>query len=216
VPAGVSCTTLVAASGSGGCVNASWTGLACTAGPAAQPSSGNPLPVSTYTYNDPNQVLTEVETVNATTRTTTYTYDTAGRKTSEAVVASPAADGGSTIPTATYGYDSATGLPATTTANSVTLTTGYDSWGRVTSQTDADGNSSSTGYNVDGQVSSAGDGKGSYSYVYDGGLYCETGLYGNGKNLPPPSADLAVGYSPGLGGGLSMMTNRDILGRRYC
>jgi RHS repeat-associated protein len=68
----------------------------------------------------------------------------------------------------TYGYDSATGLPTTTTANSVTLTTGYDNWGRETSQTDADGNTASTSYDIDGRVSSSSDGKGSYGYAYDG------------------------------------------------
>ncbi|CUU54840.1 RHS repeat-associated core domain-containing protein [Parafrankia irregularis] len=161
-------TTYYTATGSGSCVNASRTGLACTSGPAAQPSSGNPLPVSTYTYNSLNQVLTEVETVNSTTRTTTYVYDTAGRKTSEAVVASPAADGGTTIPTATYGYDPASGQATTTTASGITLTTGYDSWGRVTSQTDADGNTSTTGYDIDSQVTSSTDGKGIYTYTYDG------------------------------------------------
>ncbi|WP_018505414.1 hypothetical protein [Parafrankia discariae] len=86
------------------------TGLAGTSVPVAQPPSDNPLPVSTYTDNHlnqilhPNRVLTEVETVNSTTRTTTFTYDTAGRKTSEAITASPAANGGtaiSTAPTAT-------------------------------------------------------------------------------------------------------------------
>ncbi|MCM3886311.1 hypothetical protein ND747_22060 [Frankia sp. R82] len=56
---------------------------------------------------------------------------------------------------------------------------------------------------------------GSYSFG-EVGVYAETGLYGNGKKLPPPSADLAGGYSPGLGWGGSVMTNRDILGRRYC
>src|SRR5262249_22668190 len=157
-------TSYYTATGSGSCVNASWTGLPCTAGPATQPSSGNPLPVSTYTYNDLNEVLTEVETVGSTTRTTTSTYDSAGRKTSDAMPASPAANGGSTVATTTYGYDSATGLPTTTTANSVTLTTGYDSWGRVTSQSDADGNTSSTSYDVDGRVVSASDGKGTYTY----------------------------------------------------
>ncbi|MCK9931920.1 hypothetical protein MXD62_33110 [Frankia sp. Mgl5] len=161
-------TTYYTATGSGSCVNASRTGLACTSGPAAQPSSGNPLPVSTYTYNSLNQVLTEVETVNSTTRTSTFTYDTAGRRTSEAITASPAANGGTAIPTATYGYDPATGLATTTTASGITLTTGYDSWGRVVSQTDADGNTATTGYDIDSQVTSATDGKGTYTYTYDG------------------------------------------------
>jgi RHS repeat-associated protein len=167
----ITVTAYYTATRTGGCVNASWTGLACTAGPAGQPSSGNPLPVSTFTYNNLNEVLTEAEAVTVsgttTTRTTTSAYDTAGRKTSEDVAVSPAANGGTAIPTATYGYDTATGLPTTTTASSITLTTGYDSWGQVTSQSDADGNTASTGYDADGKVTSVNDGKGSYSYTYD-------------------------------------------------
>jgi RHS repeat-associated protein len=165
-------TTYYTATGSGGCVNASFTGLACTTGPAAQPSTGNPLPVTTYTYNNLGEVLTTADAVTVsgttTTRTTTDTYDTAGRKTSEAIAVSPAANGGTTIPTATYGYDSTSGLPTTTTASSTTLTTGYNSWGQVSSQTDVDGNSSTSTYDLDGRVSSEADGKGTYSYVYDG------------------------------------------------
>ncbi|WP_255648979.1 DNRLRE domain-containing protein [Frankia sp. ArI3] len=181
-------TSYFTATGSGSCVNASWTGLACTEGPAAQPSSGNPLPVSAYTYNDLNEVLTNVETVNSTTRTTTYTYDSAGRKTSEAVAASPAADGGSTIPTATYAFDASTGLPTTTTADSVTLTTGYDSWGQVTSQTDADGNTAATTYDIDGRVATVNDGKGTYTYTYDGGSGEHRGLL--------TSLDVGAGSAP--------------------
>ncbi|WP_277872761.1 DNRLRE domain-containing protein [Frankia sp. CcI49] len=163
-------TSYYTATGSGSCVNASRTGLACTTGPAAQPTSGNPLPVSSYTYNDLNQPLTKVDTVTSgstTTRTTTYTYDTAGRPTSQAIAASPAANGGTAVPTTTYGYSTTTGLPTTTTAASITLTTGYDTWGQITSQTDADSNTTTSSYDIDGQVSTVNDGKGTYTYVYD-------------------------------------------------
>ncbi len=165
-------TTYYTATGTGSCVNASWTGLACTSGPAAQPSTGNPLPVTTNTYNDLAEPLTSTDSVTVsgttTTRTTTDTYDSAGRKTSEAIAASPAANGGTALPTATYGFDPATGLATTTTASGITLTTGYDSWGRVTSQTDADGNSASSSYDIDGRVATSSDGKGTYTYTYDG------------------------------------------------
>ncbi|WP_239393880.1 RHS repeat domain-containing protein [Frankia sp. CiP3] len=163
-------TTVIAyytATGSGGCVNAAWTGLACSSGPAAQPSSGNPLPTVKYTYNDLGQVLTAVETVNTTTRTATTGYDAAGRKTSAAIAASPAADGGATLPTVTYAYSTTTGLPISTGDGTTTLTIGYDSLGRVTSQTDADGNTATTGYDIDGQVTSRADGKGTATYTYD-------------------------------------------------
>nr|WP_308205981.1 RHS repeat domain-containing protein [Frankia alni] len=64
---------------------------------------------------------------------------------------------GSTIPTATYAFDASTGLPAATTADSVTLTTGYDSWGQVTSQADADGNTAATTYDIDGRIATVND-----------------------------------------------------------
>ncbi|WP_261560624.1 RHS repeat domain-containing protein [Frankia tisae] len=63
--------------------------------------------------------------------------------------------------------DASTGLPTTTTVDSVTLTTGYDSWGQVTSQTDADGKTAATTYDVDGRIATVNDGKG--TYTYDGG-----------------------------------------------
>ncbi|MCK9922052.1 hypothetical protein MXD61_09175 [Frankia sp. AgPm24] len=80
---------------------------------------------------------------------------------------SPAADGGATVPTTTYGYSPDNALPTTTTASGITLTTGYDTWGQVTSQTDVDGNTATT-YDIDGQPATANDGKGSYTYTYDG------------------------------------------------
>ncbi|WP_308205030.1 RHS repeat-associated core domain-containing protein [Frankia tisae] len=79
---------------------------------------------------------------------------------------SPAGDGGTAVPTATFGYSTSTGLPTTTTANSVTLTTGYDSWGQVTSQTDADGNTATTTYDIDGAPATVNDGTYTYTYTY--------------------------------------------------
>ncbi|WP_304438438.1 RHS repeat protein [Frankia sp. R43] len=156
--------------GTGGCVNASWAGLTCSIGPAAQPTTGTALPVTTFTYNNLNEPLTKTETVTSggtTSRTTTYTYDTAGRSVSEAIAVSPEVNGGTPVSTTTYGYSTSTGLPITITANSITLTTGYDTWGQITSQSDADSNTTSSTYDIDGQVVSTNDGKGSYTYVYD-------------------------------------------------
>ncbi|MEX5637840.1 RHS repeat protein, partial [Parafrankia sp. FMc2] len=157
-------------SGSGVCVNPSWAGLLCRTGPAAQPSTGNPLPTVTYTYNSLNQPATKVETVvvgtATTSRTTAYGYDAAGRKISESISVTPAADGGTAVPARTFAYSSTTGLPTTTTAAGTTLSTTYDTWGQVTSQTDAGGNTTTTSYDADGQVASINDGKGTYSFTY--------------------------------------------------
>jgi RHS repeat-associated protein len=75
------------------------------------------------------------------------------------------------LPAATTGYDSATGLPTTvsTTENSVTrtVTTGYDTVGRVTSYTDAEGNASSATYDLLGRPTTVNDGKGTQTFTYD-------------------------------------------------
>nr|MDT0664917.1 RHS repeat domain-containing protein [Micromonospora sp. DSM 115978] len=71
------------------------------------------------------------------------------------------------MPTTTYGYNTSSGLPTTSTAGGITITTSYDTWGQVTSQTDADGNITTGTYDVDGRLASLDDGKGTYTYSYD-------------------------------------------------
>jgi YD repeat-containing protein len=67
-----------------------WADLACKTQPAAQPStSGLPnMPVTTYTYNTYLQTLTKTENFGNSTRTTTYTYDAAGRQTRVSIATS--------------------------------------------------------------------------------------------------------------------------------
>lgn len=69
-----------------------WTGLVCRVGPASQPA-GTPLPVMRVTaYNYLLQPLTETDTSGSVVRTTTTTYDAAGRtRTSAVAVAGPTA-----------------------------------------------------------------------------------------------------------------------------
>jgi len=64
-----------------------WHNLPCKTMPAAQPGTADlpNLPVTTYTYDHLLQVKTAVEQVGPVSRTTTTTYDAAGRKTSETV-----------------------------------------------------------------------------------------------------------------------------------
>jgi RHS repeat-associated protein len=153
------------------CVNRpEWAGLPCKKKPGGQPgTAGLPdLPVTTYTYNRLNQPLTTTETTGSATRTTTFGYDGAGRQTSKSLTASE----GDPVPTQNVGYDAATGLPTTTTAQyqgggvSV-VTKAYDSLGRITSYTDADGNVSTSTYDIDGRASTVNDGKGTQTYSYD-------------------------------------------------
>jgi RHS repeat-associated protein len=148
-----------------------WSGLLCKEKPAAQPGSpGLPdLPVTTYTYNRLGEQRTTTETVGSTAqRTTSITYDAAGRPLSTAISASE----GSPVPTVTTGYDAATGLATTTTAQTQSgavsvVQRQFDTLGRLTSYTDADGNVSSTTYDIDARPVTRTDGKGTQTYTYD-------------------------------------------------
>ncbi|WP_203568998.1 DNRLRE domain-containing protein [Aestuariimicrobium ganziense] len=167
--AGVRLTTYYTGTGTGGCVNAAYAGLACTVGPKAQPA-GQTLPESKTTgYNFAMQPTTEVVTSGAVTSTTTTTYDTAFRVTTTDTITAGLA-GSTGLPPTTTTYDTS-GRVATTSNAFGTVTNTYDQWGRQTGysitnagQTD----SSTTTYDALGQVVSVVDNNGSTSYVYDG------------------------------------------------
>ena len=112
-------TAYYTATGTGGCASGALAGMVCSVGPAAQPSSGKPLPVTTSTYNIYDQPLVVSETAGTVVRTTTTGYDAAGRKTSSQVTVTPAGADGTAVPTQTFGYDPATGLPTTITTPTV-------------------------------------------------------------------------------------------------
>lgn len=144
-----------------------WANLACKVGPVVQPgTSGLPdLPVATYAYNIYNEATNRTETVGSDTRTTTTSYDDAGRTQTASVTASL----GTAIPTVTTGYDTATGRATTTSTSSGTITRVYDSLGRLSSYTDADGNVSSTSYDLLDRPISVDDGRGTQTFSYDDG-----------------------------------------------
>jgi RHS repeat-associated protein len=181
-------TAYFTATGTGSCVSAWMAGLGCSTGPTAQPGTGNPLPVTTTTYNLYSQPLVATETAGTTVRTTTSTYDVAGRTVTTAVAVTPTAAGGATVPTTTNGYSSTTGLPTTVTDGSTTMTTGYDTLGRVNSYIDAAGTNSITGYDLSGHAISLNDGKGTTTWTYDSATE-HRGLI--------TSEDVGVGSAPG-------------------
>jgi RHS repeat-associated protein len=160
-------TTYFSATGSGPCVSAAFAGLKCQVGPAAQPTTGNPLPVTTTSYTMDNQISTSTAVAGTTTRTSTTSYDASGRITGAAITVTPAAAGGTPVSAITNTYSPDTGLQTTSSAGGQTLTTGYDSLGRVISYTDATGNLATTGYDISGRVASVNDGKGTTAYTYD-------------------------------------------------
>jgi RHS repeat-associated protein len=202
-------TTYYTAGASGTCVSYALAGLPCTIGPAVQPSTGNPLPVKTFTYDRYNNPLTVAETAGTTVRTTTMAYDGAERVATKTITVTPTAAGGTALPAVTYGYDTATGLPtttATTTAGTTTtLSTGYDTLARTTSYTDATGVTATTSYDIAGRAVSVFDGKLTTTYTYDTATTEHRGLL--------TAEDIGVTGSPSIftasynpDGGLAVLT----------
>ncbi|HTD09344.1 MAG TPA: SMP-30/gluconolactonase/LRE family protein [Solirubrobacteraceae bacterium] len=146
-----------------------WGGLPCEKRPAAQPeTSGVPnLPVTTITYNLWDAPLTSTETIGSSTRTTTNTYDGAGRLTSSAVTATA----GTALPTVSIEYSPGTGLPVkqSTTVEGIVeaIERTFNTLGQQTAYKDADGNTSTTEYDIDGREMATNDGKGTQTLTYD-------------------------------------------------
>lgn len=180
-------TSYYTATGTGPCVSAALAGLTCSTGPTAQPSTGNPLPVTTTSYNRYDQPLTVTETAGGTVRATSASYDAAGRPTGSSVTVTPTA-AGTALPAVTTAYDTSTGLATTVTAGGKTLTVAYDSLGRTTSYTDSTGNTATTSYDLSGRPFTVHDGKGATSYTYDSATE-HRGLV--------TAQDVGVGSAPG-------------------
>jgi RHS repeat-associated protein len=148
--------------------HAEWANLPCQTQPAKQPeTSGLPnLPVTTVTYNIWDEPATTTQTVGSTTRTTTDTYDTAGRMKSTAISSTV----GTALPTVTDEYNKETGAPekqsTTTEGKTKTITSIVNSLGELTSYTDADENTATYNYDIDGRLEQVNDGKGTQTYTY--------------------------------------------------
>lgn len=163
-----SVTTYYTTSGSGACVSPAQAGQVCSVGPKTQPATGNPLPVTTYTYDLLGDVLTKTERAGTTVRTTAMSYDEVGRPLTQDITVTPAADGGTPVPTVHYDYDPNTGLPTTVSSDDgQTISAGYDNLGQVTHYTDAAGNTTTTSYDLAGRKTAVNDGKGTTIYTYD-------------------------------------------------
>lgn len=148
-----------------------WANLPCRQQPGGQPATGPELPVVVTTYDLYNQERTATEKTSAgVLRTSTNTYDGAGRVRDAGVVA--AAGLGATPPIKRNVYDVATGQVLRTQSvvnGSVTaeVVRTYDTLGRLTSYKDADGNLSTTTYDLVGRPATTADGKASRGYGYD-------------------------------------------------
>lgn len=141
-----------------------WAGQECWTGPQ---DSGAGVPTTTTTYNALLQPATVVENgAGSAARTSSTSYDAAGRVTQMAV--STAGVTSTAVPASTITYAASTGLVTGTTRSSRTLATSYDTWGRVTGTNDGAGGVTSTTYDGAGRVATTNDGKGTYSYSYNG------------------------------------------------
>ena len=157
--------------------HAEWANLPCRNQPAAQPgTSGLPnLPITTYTYNIWDEPLTATETAGSAVRTSTQTYDAAGR-TKESSISSSS---GEAVPTVADSYSEATGaLVGQSTTNgghTASIKSAFNTLGQLTSYTDAAGNTATYEYELagDARLTKVNDGKGTQTFVYT-----ETGALG--------------------------------------
>ena len=147
--------------------NPEWSGLPCETMPAAQPgTSGLPeIPTTTMTYNIWIEPETIKETAGSNTRTTTNTFDEAGRPKTAAVTATV----GEPVPTVTDEYNKESGAPEKqcenegkpcTEGHPKAITAIENKLGQLESYTDAAESTTSLEYDVDGRTKKISDSKG--------------------------------------------------------
>lgn len=165
--AGTSVTSYWSATGTGACAGRpEWAGLTCTTGPAAPVTGGQPaeLPVKYFEYDRWGKPRLVTETANGLVRTTTMTYDEAGRT----VKATTTGGIGTAVPESTTTYDPATGRVAGTSDGTATVSQAYDLLGRQVSYDDGAGSVTTTEYDpLNRVVRRADSAPSSISYVYD-------------------------------------------------
>ncbi len=144
-----------------------WAELPCQTQPAAQPETGQQLPVTTYTYNMWDEPEKTTETVGSTTRTKTATYDEAGRPKTTTTSSTV----GTALPTVAEEYNTETGAlekqSTTTEGKTKTITNTYNTLAQLIAYTDADESTSTYEYDVDGRIHKTNDGKGTQTDIYN-------------------------------------------------
>ncbi|MFE5484147.1 DNRLRE domain-containing protein [Streptomyces sp. NPDC056527] len=166
-------TTYWSATGSGACQGRpEWADQVCSTGPAGAITGGgtNPsqLPTTTTEYDWWGNPTKVTETANGVTRTTTSTYDNAGRQTKTVMTGGL----GQAVPESTTEYDPATGqVIKTVSPTGGTITREYDNLGRSVSYTDADGAVTRTEYDLLNRPAKTTDSAPStVTYTYDTAL----------------------------------------------
>jgi RHS repeat-associated protein len=153
---------------------AEWVNLVCSTALAAQPtgvSTSRPkIPTTYLTYDRYNQPRVKTEVTDGVVhRTTTTTYDGAGRIWRSSTTAST----GTALNTVENVYDPTSGRVTETrtidgSGNEIDdLVRVFDLLGRPTSYTDADGNTSTIAYDQHSRPAVTSDGKGTQTHGYD-------------------------------------------------
>lgn len=153
-----------------------WLGLPCKVLPGAQPTTAGlaKLPVKKITYNALRKPLTTTDNVVdaagvTKTRTSTATYDAAGRVLTESI----AGGIGEPVRTTKHIYSQTSGREIQTQSlNSndtvyKTISRTFDTLGRQTAYTDAEGHTSTKTYDLLSRVASTNDGKAIRTNTYD-------------------------------------------------
>ncbi|MDK1473901.1 DNRLRE domain-containing protein [Streptomyces sp. 549] len=163
-------TTYWAATGTGACQGRpEWADLVCSTGPAGTITGGgaNPaqLPTTTTEYDWWGNPAKVTEAANGVTRTTTTTYDNAGRATKTAMTGGI----GQAVPETSTEYDPATGQAVKTMSSTGgTIIRVYDKLGRLISYTDVDGGTTKTEYDLlDRPVKVTDTAPSTVTYSYD-------------------------------------------------
>ncbi|WP_281357663.1 RHS repeat protein [Isoptericola sediminis] len=165
-----------------------WAGLTCL----TTTGETNPtLPVEAITkYSMYLGVAAATETTGSVVRTTTTTFDTAGRTIRTGTTVG-GLSGSQSVPDTKALYDPASGLATATVSLNADgsekgrISTGYDGWGRQVSYTDTDGATTATTYDTAGRVHTVTDPRRKVTYTYDGtgehrGLPTKTEIQGVG------------------------------------
>ncbi|MFD8972897.1 DNRLRE domain-containing protein [Streptomyces sp. NPDC059593] len=163
-------TAYWSATGTGACAGRpEWAGKVCSVGAAGAITGGGSQPTGSSTstteygwWGNPTKVT---ETANGVTRTTTTTYDNAGRPTKTVMTGGL----GQAVPESTTEYDPATGAAVTMTSpTGGTIVKEYDRLGRQISYTDADGGRTRTEYDLlDRPVKTSDSVPSTVTYTYD-------------------------------------------------
>ncbi|MFI5755440.1 DNRLRE domain-containing protein [Streptomyces sp. NPDC051569] len=163
-------TAYWSATGTGWCKGRpEWADQVCWTGPGGDITGGGSQPVqtvdSTTEYDRWGNPAKVVDTANSVGRTTTTTYDAAGR----AVRTTVTGGLGQAVPETTTEYDPATGqVVKVTSPTGGTITKAYDRLGRQVSYTDADGGVTRTEYDLlDRKVKETDSVPSTITYTYD-------------------------------------------------